>query len=80
MRRKETYKFFIKTILDRENETYQSFVKVRGDYFESLMFAVEAVAESLICELGMSKKDFLKAMENLYDIKKKEIEESECEE
>lgn len=70
MKRKETYKYYIKTKLDRENDLYNTMVKVKGDYYEALMFAVEEVVTALIEDVGMNKKDFLKSMEKTYDIVK----------
>ena len=71
MKRIETYKYYVKTKLDLENDSYQTKVKVKGDYFEALMFALEEVVIALIKDVGMNKKDFLKSMGKTYDIIKK---------
>lgn len=68
MKRIETYKYYVKTKLDLENDSYQTKVKVKGDYFETLMFALEEVVIALIKDVGMNKKDFLKSMGQTYDI------------
>lgn len=70
MNRKETYKYYVKTKLDRENDTYTTKVKIKGDYCEALMFAVEEIVTALIEDVGMNKKDFLKSMEKTYYIVK----------
>ena len=74
MSKKETYKFYVKSKLDRETDEYKTKVKVKGDYFEALMFALEEVVTSLIYDCKLNKKDFLKHMGNTYDIIKEENE------
>lgn len=76
MNRKETYKYYIKSKLDRENDVYNTTVKVKGDYYEALMFAVEEVVTALIEDVGMSKKEFLTALGATYDVVKKGDEEN----
>ena len=68
MKRIETYKFYVKSKLDRETDEYKTKVKVKGDYFEALMFALEEVVIALIKDVGMNKKAFLEAMGQTYDI------------
>lgn len=72
MSRKETYKYYIKAKLDRETDEYTLDVKVKGDYFESLMFAVEVITRSCIEDLKLDKKNFLKHMGIAYDIIKED--------
>ena len=43
MKRKETYKYYIKAKLDKETDGYTLDLKVKGDYFKSLMFAIETI-------------------------------------
>ena len=70
MKRRETYKFYIKTKFDRETEEQDISVKVKGDYFEALMFATEAVVGGLMQDLGMNKKQLLETMSKAYDFMK----------
>lgn len=74
MSRKETYKFYVKSKLDRETDEYKTKVKVKGDYFEALIFALEEVVKNLIYDCKLNKKDFLKSMGKTYDIIKEENE------
>lgn len=74
MSRKETYKYYIKAKLDRETDEYTIDLKVKGDYFESLMFAVEVITRSCIEDLGLNKKDFIEHMKNTYDIIKEDLD------
>lgn len=77
MNRKETYKYYIKAKLDREKDVYNTTVKVKGDYYEALMFAVEEVVTALIKDIGMNKKEFLTALGKTYDVIKKGDEEND---
>ena len=73
MNRKETYKYYVKTKLDRENDTYTTKVKIKGDYCEALMFALDEVVKALVLDLKIEKKEFIKMFTNAYD-KTKESE------
>lgn len=73
MSRKETYKYYVKARLDKETDEYTLNLKVKGDYFESLMFAIETITRSCIEDLDLSKKDFIERMKNTYDIIKEDL-------
>lgn len=73
MSRKETFKYYVKAKLDRETDEYTLDLKVKGDYFESLMFAVETITRNCIEDLKLDKKDFLKHMGKTYDIIKEDL-------
>lgn len=73
MSRKETYKYYVKAKLDRETDEYTLNLKVKGDYFESLVFAIETVARCCIKDLKLNKKDFVEHMKNTYDIVKEDL-------
>ena len=73
MKRIGKYKFYIKARLDRETDEHDLYVKTKGDYFEALMFAVEAVTASCMDNLKMNKKGFLQLMGSVYDSIKEEI-------
>lgn len=77
MNRKATYKFYVKTKLDRENDAHDIYVRTKGDYFEALMFAVEAVTASCMDNLKMNKKGFLQLMGSVYDSIKEETKDGE---
>lgn len=73
MSKKETYKYYVKAKLDKETDEYTLDLKVKGDYFESLMFAIETITRSCIEDLDLSKKDFIERMKNTYDIIKEDL-------
>lgn len=77
MNRKATYKFYIKVKFDRETEEQDVYVKTKGDYFEALMFAIEAVAASCMDNLKMDKKEFLKTVGKAYDFVKGQSKDGE---
>lgn len=77
MNRRATYKFYVKTKLDRENDEHDIYIKTKGDYFEALMFAIEAVAASCMDNLKMDKKEFLKTVGKAYDFVKGQVEDGE---
>lgn len=73
MSRKETYKYYVKARLDKETDEYTLDLKVKGDYFESLMFAIETITRCCIKDLDLNKKDFIERMKNTYDIIKEDL-------
>lgn len=77
MKRIGKYKFYIKARLDRETEEQDIYVKTKGDYFEALMFAIEAIAASCMDNLKMDKKEFLKIVGKAYDFVKGQAKNGE---
>lgn len=73
MNRRETYKYYVKAKLDKETDEYTLGVKIKGDPYESLIFAIEAVTRNLMVEGKITKKDFLKHIGKTYDIIKEDM-------
>ena len=70
MSKYEKFEYNVKTKLNKETDEYAIGLQVKGDYFENLMFAIEAITTSCVNELRMTKKEFVDSMKKAYDVVK----------
>ena len=70
MSKYENYKYNINAKLNKKTDEYVIGLQVKGDYFESLMFAIEAITTSCVNDLQMTKKEFVDSMKKTYEMVK----------